>query len=106
MRPSGRLGHGHGVRAAQRDQREEDDRRLDEEDRLPTQQLGEDPADRRPERGTDDSGERPDARRACLRSFSLAQEVERCADDGRACDTLKRATCDEHTERRREAAEK
>ena len=69
------------------------------------QQLREDPADRGPERGTDDSGERPDARRACLRSCSLAQEVERCADDGRTCDTLKSATCDEHTERRREAAE-
>ena len=85
---------------------EQDDRRLHEEDRLPTQQLGEDPTDGGPERGADDPGERPDASRACLRSCSLAQEVERRADDGRSCDTLKSATCDEHTERRREAAEK
>ena len=106
VRASGGLGYGHGVRAAQRDQREQDDRRLHEEDRLPTQQLGEDPADGGPERGADDPGERPDASRACLRSCSLAQEVERRADDGGPCDTLKRATCDEHTERRREAAEK
>ena len=60
------------VRAAQRDQREQNDRRLDEEDRLPAQQLGEDPADGRPERGTDDPGERPDpAARASVRSTWL-----------------------------------
>jgi hypothetical protein len=98
-------GSGTGTVYAPRDQREKDDRRLHEEDRLPTQQLGEDPADGRPERGADYPGERPDASRACLRSCSLAQEVERRADDGGPCDTLKRATCDEHTERRREAAE-
>jgi hypothetical protein len=94
------------MRAAQRDQGEQDDRRLHEEDRLPTQQLGEDSADGGSERGAHDSGDRPDAGRACLRSCGLAQEVERRADNGGPCDTLERATGDEHTERRREAAEK
>ena len=104
VRSFDRLGNGRGSHAAQRDESDENDRRLDEEDRLPAEQLSQDAADGRPKRGADDSGKRPDPRSARIRSGGLAEEVERGTHHGRPRNALDRATRDEHTERGREAA--
>ena len=86
-----------GVRAARggRASVEQEEGRLDDEDRLPAEQLRQDPADRGPERGAEDPGERPDPRRRSVRSRRGGEQPERGADDGRARDALNGACADE-----------
>ena len=104
VRSFSRRANGHRPRAAQRDQREENDRRLDEEDRLPTKELSQDSADGRSDRCPNDPRERPDARGARVRSSGLAEQIERGAHNGRPRDALHSPARDEHSERGSEAA--
>ena len=62
MRSPDGFPHGHGPDAAEDEQRDEGDRRLDEEDRLPAERLSENPARSGPERSAEHPCKRPDAR--------------------------------------------
>ena len=96
---------GFGLEPDQSDEREEGERRLDEEDRLPTQGLRQDSARRGPQRGADHPRGRPRAHRARIRSVDRRQQVERGAHEERAAERLHAPRPHEDAERRREAAE-
>ena len=87
-----------GVEPDQSDQGEEGEWRLDEEDRLPAESLGEDPARRRAERRPDDPRGGPRAHRARVRAVDRSQQVERRAHEERAADRLHAPRADEDAE--------
>ena len=60
-----------------REQQHERERHLREEDRLPAEELREDPAGGRPERRAEHAGGDPDAERALVAALDLREEVER-----------------------------
>ena len=79
--------------------------RLDEEDRLPAEQLRENAARRGAERYTDHAGEGPDAGGRYVAARHAGQQGERTADDRGAGRALDRAGGDEQPERRGERAD-
>ena len=102
-RPAG-AGTGRACDAAQREQQHERERHLREEDRLPAEELREDAAGGRAERGAEHARGDPDAQRALVARSRLREEIERGGDDERGADRLDAARADEHVERRREPA--
>ena len=102
-RPAG-VGTGRASTPAHREQQHERDRHLREEDRLPAEELREDPSRGRPERRAEHARGDPDAQRALVAALDLREEVERRGDDQRRADRLDAARGDEHLERRSEPA--
>ena len=104
VRPLQRSKRGREAHPVERRQSQQQEGRLHDEDRLPPEQLGEEPADSRPARGAEDSGEGPDPRRRGVRSHRSGEQPQRGADDGGARDSLDGAGGDQHAERRSERA--
>ena len=93
-------------RAAAEDdeRRNQGERHLGHEDRLPRDQLREQAADRGPERRAGHAGGGPDAHGPALAAGQRGQQLERRAHRRRAADALHGARPDQERERRRERA--
>jgi hypothetical protein len=89
---------GRRTKAALAEQRGEDQRGLDDEDRLPAEELREDSADCRSAGGSENPGDRPYARGPRLSSDRGGQEQERGAHDGGPGDALDGSPGDQHAE--------
>ena len=87
-----------------RDPGQERDRHLEQEDRLPGDELGQDPADRRAQRGPGRAGDRPDRDRAPFGPDRRRQQLEHRGDRERAAERLHAAGRDQRAELRRGAA--
>ena len=105
-RPAGTRGPalGGAPERHERYERRKRERHLHEEDRSPAEQLGQDAAGARPERGAENARGHPDARRASDAARRLGKEIESGDDEERCPDSLDTARGDEQLERRRKPA--
>ena len=92
------------VVCAQRDQRREGDRRLQQEDPLPAGELRERAAHRRPDGRAGHAGRRPGARRARASPSRADEQLERGGHQRRRADGLDAARGQQHVERPGQAA--
>ena len=76
-RPPRRRRHGAGGDVAHRNQQREGQRHLHEEDRLPAQELRQDPSGGGPERRAEHTGGDPDVERALVGALEVREEIER-----------------------------
>ena len=92
-----------------RDETAEDEQQRESErnpgkDRFPPEQLREDTARGRPERGSEHARGDPDAQSAPVGSVDPREQVEASRNDQRGAERLNAARADEHLERGREPA--
>ena len=86
------------------DERERGERRLEQEDASPAEQLGQEPTERRAHRDADGARERPHPDRVLVAPRDPGQDGNRPDEGQRRTEPLDRAPDDEHLERGREPA--
>ena len=104
MRPAGRRPPRLHLQPPKRHQRNERERHLYQEDRLPAHGLGQDPASGGAECRPEDAGRDPHADSLTAGSGRRGQETERRRDEQRCADGLSRPCAHEHGEGRRQPA--
>ena len=83
----------------------QDDRQLNEEDRLPAQELGEQAAGGGADREADDSRRSPHGRRVAVGAARAREQLDRGGDHRRAAERLHAARCDQNADRGRHGAD-